>query len=89
MTEATPTVEQELSGLDYHTFEFNGETYKVKKRFKRLKFLRLLSEDPGGAFALAFTPDELERLEESELSEEEFEDLLEIVAKTLLGGKGN
>ncbi len=87
MTEAL--VETELNANDYHEFEFNGEVYKVKKKFKRLRFLRLISENPVEAFALAFDESELDRLEDKDLSEEEFEDLLEIVGKTLLGGKGN
>lgn len=87
MTETA--VETELNANDFLEFTFNDETYKVKKRFKRLKFLRLLGGDPVEALALAFLPEELERLEEKDMDEAEFEDLLEIVAKTLLGGKGN
>lgn len=75
---------------DYFEFEFNGETYKVRKKFKRLKFLRLMGEgELFNAIALALDPEELERLEDSDLEEKELEDLLEILAKTLMGKEGS
>jgi hypothetical protein len=82
-------VEQDTNALDYKTFEFNGETYQVKKKFKRLKFLRLVNENPFEAFALAFDEAELERLEDKDLTEQELLDLIEIIGKTLLGSSGN
>jgi hypothetical protein len=69
----------------YKTFTWNGETFKVKERFKRLKFLRLISDDPVSALELAFDPEDFEALEDREMDQAELEDLLEVVAKTLLG----
>lgn len=71
--------------VGYKTFEWNGETFKVKQKFKRLKFLRLITEDPGAALALAFDEADYDDLEEREMTQAELDDLLEIVAKTLLG----
>lgn len=78
------------SPTDYLEFTFNDETYKVRKKFKRLKFLRLMGDgELFNAIALALDPEELERLEDCDLEENELEDLLEIIAKTLLGKEGS
>lgn len=71
--------------VGYKTFTFNGAEYHVKERFKRLKFLRLLGENPVEALSLAFDDEEFAKLEEKDLTEQELNDLLEITAKTLLG----
>jgi hypothetical protein len=75
---------------DYLEFTFNEETYKVRKKFKRLKFLRLMGDgELFNAIALALDPEELDRLDDTDLEEKELEDLLEIIAKTLLGKEGS
>lgn len=74
----------------YVEFTFNGVTYKAKKKFKRLKFLRMLDEGKlFSAFSLAMDEEEYERLEDSDLDQDELEDLMEILAKTLLGDKAD
>jgi hypothetical protein len=78
------------SPTEFAEFEFNGVTYRVKRKFKRLKFLRALDEgNLFSAFALALPEDDLERLEDSELEEAELEDLIEILAKAILGSKAD
>jgi len=73
---------------EYVDFTFEGVTYRAKKKFKRLKFLRHLDEgNLFSAFALALEPDELEKLEDQDLEEDQFEDLIEILAAALLGNK--
>ncbi len=82
-------IEAELDNVKYFYFTFEDEQFRVKKKFKRLKFLRLLNTDPIGALGLAFEADDLATLEDREFDEGEFEGFLEIVATTLVGGKGN
>jgi hypothetical protein len=71
--------------VGYKVFTWNGENFKVKEKFKRLKFLRLISEDPVGAIELAFDPKDIEEIEDREMTQDELESFLEIVATTLLG----
>lgn len=78
------------TAVEYVEFTFNGVTYKAKKKFKRLRFLRMLDEGKlFSAFSLAMDESEYERLEDADLEQEELEDLLEILAKTLLGEKAD
>ena len=84
-TTATSPIEAEVNPSDYLYFTWDGAEYKVKKKFKRLKFLRLLGSDPVGALELAFEPDDFAELEDMDMDEEQLEDLLEITAKTLVG----
>lgn len=70
------------------TFTFEGVEYKAYKKFKRLKFLRYLDENsPWSAFALAVVPADMDKLEDQDLEEDAMSDLLEILAKTLMGSK--
>jgi hypothetical protein len=85
---APEAIEAEAADSNVKTFEFGGETFKMKRKFKRLKFLRQLSSDPGGALSLAFPEDELERLEDLELDEEGLTEVMEAIGKSLTGGSG-
>lgn len=89
-TTETPAeaIEAEAANSNVKTFEFAGETFKMKRKFKRLKFLRQLSSDPGGALSLAFPEDELERLEDLELDEDGLTEVMEAIGKSLTGGSG-
>ncbi len=87
---ATETaVEQEQSPREYVSFEFEGETFQIKKKFKRLRFLRQIGNDPFGALALAFEETELERLEDLDLEADAIERLFSSISEVLVGGKGN
>lgn len=81
MTKATPADDL----LEFNEFEYQGEVYSTKRKFKMVKFFRALEENPVSAIALILTDESLERLEEKEMDMEEFKDLLEIVAKSLAG----
>lgn len=70
---------------EFNEFEFQGETYTTKRKFKMVKFFKALEENPITAIALILTDDSLERLEDKEMDMEDFKDLLEIVAKSLSG----
>lgn len=71
--------------LETKSFEFQGETYDVKKKFKMMKFFRKINENPVDALSLALTDESLERLEELELDMEDLKVLLEALAQTLAG----
>lgn len=83
MVKATP--ENDL--LAFNEFEFQGETYQTRRKFKMVKFFRALEENPITAIALILTEDSLARLEDKEMDMDDFKDLLEVVAKSL--GTGN
>ena len=72
---------------DFIVVNILGIDYNLRKRFPRLKFLRLLSSDPGSALALVFEPSSLERLEEINMSEEDLQAVFEEVSKALVGTK--
>lgn len=87
--DAAAEIEAEANDEMMKTFEFNGETYRMKRKFRRLRFLRLITRDPVAALELAIPEDELERLEDQEITGDELEALLEAVAKELAGSQGN
>lgn len=73
------------SDLETKSFEFQGETYEVKKKFKMMKFFRKLNENPVEALSLALTEESLERLEELELDMDDFKALIESLSQALAG----
>ena len=81
-------VEKEASE-DVKVIEFQNETYKMKRKFKRLRFLRLITTDPAEALKLAFPDEEYERLEEVDLDESGLEELMSVIAGQLAGGQEN
>ncbi len=72
---------------DFIVVNIFGVDYNLKKKFKRLKFLRLLSSDPGSALALVFEPKSLDRLEEIDMSSEQLEEVFKVVSEALVGTK--
>ena len=79
-------LDAELSEKDYITAEILGDTYRLHKRFKRLKFLRKLSSDPMAALELIFFPGDLERLEDKDMSEDDMGKVFDAVSEALAGG---
>jgi hypothetical protein len=67
------------------TFEFKGEFYTVKTKFKMVKFFRLLDENPVLAIQEAIEPSSYQKLEEVDLEIDDFKELLEKVAKAISG----
>lgn len=88
-TPIAPPIEVEKDDTNYIYFTFEDETFKLKRKFKRLKFLRLLTTSPIDALMLAFDAADLEQLEEREFTEDELEGFLEIIGVAFTGGKGN
>ncbi len=69
--------------LAFNEFEYQGEKYTTLRKFKMVRFFRLLEENPISAIALILTDESLARLEEKDMDMDDFKDLLEIVAKSL------
>lgn len=73
----------EADNPDVVKFFFAGEDVLVKTKFKRLKFLDLLTKDPAEALKLALADGEYQRLSEMDMTDEDFSDLMESLAGTL------
>ncbi len=69
----------------FKSFEFSGETYRVKTKFKMFKFFRMLNENPVSAIELAVEEEDFARLEDLELDMDDFKTILEAVAEALGG----
>lgn len=67
------------------TFEFNGEVYAVKPKFKIFKFFKTLNDNPVEAISLAVEDDDYARLEELEIDMEDFKTILEGISNALSG----
>lgn len=70
---------------EYKTFEFRGETYRVKSKFKMLKFFKMITENPVLAIELAVEEEDYVRLEDLDLDLEDFKAILEGLSDTLAG----
>lgn len=70
---------------EYKTFEYAGEVYRVKSRFKMFKFFKEITENPVGAIALAVEEEDFARLSELEINMEDFKQILEGISNTLAG----
>lgn len=80
MTKPTPA-----DDYQFKTFEFDGETYRVKTKFKIFKFFKLLNENPVLAMEQAIEPEDYAKLEELELDMADFTKILEGISNTLGG----
>lgn len=67
------------------TFEFQGDFYVVKTKFKMVKFFRLLDDNPVLAIREALEESSYEKLEEIELEMEDFKELLEKISHAMAG----
>lgn len=70
---------------EYKTFEFNGETYRVKSKFKIFKFFKALNENPVTAMELAIEEEDYEKLCELDIDMNDFKVILEAISNTLAG----
>ena len=85
-TKRAKALDAELDGTEVVTVEILGETYELKKKFKRLRFLRKLTSDPVAALELVFLPESLERLEDKDMGEDDLNEVFEAVSTALVGG---
>lgn len=87
MTDQLTPIMEEAPTPDDATIDayFAGVRFTIQRKFKRLKFMRLLTSDPAGALKLAVGDAEFERLEDIDMTDEDFEALLTEVAQKLVG----
>lgn len=67
------------------TFEFDGEYYVVKPKYKMVKFFRLLDENPVLAIKEVLEESSYEKLEEIELDMDGFKSLMEKISEAIAG----
>lgn len=79
-TRAVPADDMEMQ-----TFDFAGETYHVKKRFKVVKFMRTLNDSPIDAIELVLPEEDFERFLELEMTMDELKDFLEEMSNAMSG----
>mgnify|MGYP003548529682 CR=1 FL=1 len=82
-------LEGELSDENTLPVVILGSEYRILTRFKRLKFLRLITSDPAGALALVFPAEDMERLEEAVETPEDLSAVIEAVSEALVGDSKN
>lgn len=70
---------------EYKTFEYDGQVYRIKSKFKMFKFFKELTENPVGAIALAVEEEDYARLEDLEIDMDDFKTILEGISNTLAG----
>lgn len=84
-TPAAEAAEAEANG-SRRTFQIGDVVLDVPRKWKRMKFLRLLnSGDLWGAMAIVFGEEQVELLEDIELDGEEFQGIAERLGE-ILGG---
>lgn len=77
----TPDVDLE----NVNTFEYRGEVYAVRKKFKIAKFLKKLNSEPIDAIELALTEDSYARFEDLEMDMGDLQEFLEGLSTAMAG----
>lgn len=67
------------------TFEYDGQIYRIKNKFKMFKFFKELNQNPVTAMELVIEPDDFVRLEELEIDMDDFKAILEEISQVLAG----
>lgn len=71
--------------LNPNGFEFDGERFTVKSKYKIGKFFRLLETNPVGALEVILDEESYAKFEELEMDMKEFESFFEKVANVASG----
>lgn len=71
--------------LNVKQFEYRGELFTVKSKFKMLKFFKALQSDPASAIELVIEDEDYARLEELEMDINDLKELLEKVSECISG----
>lgn len=71
--------------LSAKQFEFDGETYKVKSKFKVARFLREINTSPIDAIEIVLEPEDFERFLDLEMDMEDLKAFLEGLSNALAG----
>lgn len=77
---ALPVDDQEMK-----SFEFQGETYYVKNKFKVARFMRTLNDSPIDAIELVLPDADFNRFLDLEMSMDDLKDFLEGLSTALAG----
>lgn len=80
MVKPTPADDYETK-----TFEFNGETYRVKNKFKIVKFFKLLNENPILGLEQVVEDEDFARLEEIDMDMNDLQRLVEAISQAIAG----
>jgi hypothetical protein len=80
---------KELSDRDFIRLEVLGDTYRLLRKFKRLRFLGKLQADPVGALSMAFYPEDWERLADTDMDDSDLEVVINAVSEALVGSPKN
>jgi len=67
------------------TFEFQGQTFEVRTRFKVGRFLKILNENPMDALELALTEDSNERFLDLEIDMDELKEFMGLLSEAISG----
>jgi hypothetical protein len=70
---------------EFKTFEFDGETYRVKSKFKIFKFFKLLNENPILGLEQVVEEEDFARLEEVDMTMEDLQRLVEAISQAISG----
>lgn len=71
--------------VEYKVFEYKGEQYRIKSKFKMFKFFKTLNENPILAIELAVEEDDFARLENLDIDMNDFKEILEGISNVLAG----
>lgn len=71
--------------LNVQEFEFQGETYAVKKKFKIAKFFKKLNSEPIDAIELALTEESYNKFEDLEMDMDDLKEFLEGLSGAMAG----
>lgn len=80
MVKPTPADDYEAK-----TFEFNGETFRVKNKFKMVKFFRLLNENPILGLEQVVEEEDFKRLEDIDMDMDDLQRLVEAISQAIAG----
>jgi len=80
MTKPTPADDYE-----FKTFEFDGETYRVKNKFKMVKFFKTLNDNPVLALEYVVEPEDFAKLEDIEMDMDDLQRLVEAISQSIAG----
>lgn len=78
-------VTPDMDTFNYVTFEYAGEAYSVKKKFKIGRFLKVINENPMDAIEIALTEESYEKFLDLEITMDELKEFMESVASAISG----
>lgn len=70
---------------EFTSFEFKGENYLVKRKFKIARFLKALNDAPVDAIEIALAADSYEKFLDLEIDMDELKEFLEGLSTAMSG----